>query len=54
MPSVGPLAPYLREDFDGEQFLHFLSREAIELCGSSPDEAMGYIRRELNQVLSSS
>ena len=52
--GIGPLAPYLREDFDGERFLHFLSPEAIELCGNFRAEKMGDIRRELNRVLSSS
>ena len=35
-PSVGPLAPYVRRDVDGEQFLHFLNSAALDLCGSFP------------------
>lgn len=54
-PSVGPLAPYLREDeCDGGRFLDFLSKGALDLAGPFRSEQMGEIRRELGRQLSSS
>lgn len=55
LPSVGPLAPYLREDeCDGGRFLDFLSQAALDLAGPFRSEQMGEIRRELDRQLSSS
>lgn len=54
LPSVGPLAPYLREDVDGRWFLDFLSQTALDLAGPFRSEQMGEIRRELGRQLSSS
>lgn len=54
LPSVGPLAPYLREDIDGERFLDFLSQAALDLAGPFRANQMEEIRRELGRQLSSS
>jgi hypothetical protein len=53
LPSVGRLAQYMKRDFDGERFLHFLSPEALDLSGPFRAEQMGEIRRELARQLSS-
>jgi hypothetical protein len=52
MDVVGPLSSYIRTDFDGERFLHFLSPQAMELVGSFRDEQMREIHRELSRQLS--
>lgn len=52
-PSVGPLAPYLREDSDGQRFLDFLS-PTLDLSGSFREDQMREIRHELDRQLSSS
>lgn len=48
---VGPLASYVRTDFDGERFLHFLSPQAMDLFGSFREEQMREIHRELRRQL---
>jgi hypothetical protein len=53
-PSVGPLASYVREDADGERFLDFLNRAALDLAGSFRETQMWEIRHQLARQLSSS
>jgi hypothetical protein len=53
-PSVGPLTSYIREDIDGQRFLDFLNKAALELAGSFREDQMMEIRRELINQLSSS
>jgi len=53
-PSVGPLAPYLREDFDTWRFLDFLNQAALDLAGPFREDQMMEIRLELSRQLSSS
>lgn len=52
--SVGPLAPYLREDADGQRFLDFLSQVAPDLADTFGAGEMEEIRCELGRQLSSS
>lgn len=54
LPSVGPLAPYLREDVDGQRFLDFLNQAALDLAGPFRADQMREIRSELDRQLSSS
>lgn len=54
LPSVGPLAPYLRKDADGQQFLDFLTQVAPDLADTFGAEEMKEIRCELWRQLSSS
>ena len=54
LTSVGPLAPYLRKDVDGQRFLDFLNEAAADLAGPFNADQMGEIRRELDRQLSSS
>jgi hypothetical protein len=49
---VDPLASYVRTDFDGERFLHFLSPQVIDLVGSFLHETqMQEIHHELRRQL---
>ena len=52
--SVGPLAPYLREDFDGWRFLDFLNQAALDLGGPFREDQMMEIRLALDRQFSSS
>ncbi len=54
LPSVGPLAPYLREDVDRQPFLDFLSQVAPDLADTFGADQMKDIRYELWRQLSSS
>lgn len=54
LASVGPLAPYLRDDGDGQRFLDFLNKAALDLAGPFRADQMREIRRELDRQLSSS
>ena len=54
LPTVGPLAPYLREDVDDQRFLDFLNQAALDLAGPFRAGQMSEIRRELGRQLSSS
>ncbi len=54
LTSVGLLAPYLREDVDGQRFLDFLNPAALDLVGPFREDQMREIRRELDRQLSSS
>lgn len=51
MAVVGPLASYIRTDYDGERFLHFLSPRAMDLVEAFREEQMREIRRELERQL---
>lgn len=53
MDVVGPLASYVRTDFDGERFLHFLSPQFTNIVGSFLHETqMQEMHHELRRQLS--
>ncbi len=50
---AGPLASYVKTDFDGERFLHFLSPQFMKQSKSTAlEEEMSEIRRQLSHWLS--
>ena len=52
LTSLGPSAPYLREDVDGQRFLDFLNQTALHFSWPSPADQMRVIRRELDRQFS--
>ena len=53
LSSLGSLAPYLRQDADGQRFLDFLAQVAPDLADTFGADEMKEIRWELERQLSS-